>query len=224
MAHNTRAAHMFNLNTDGSKLTYLTSGTQPGKIKFIDADATNAAKDGNKIVKSAAQIASTVGGAVNRAGSVTGIVIPLKGATILKDIEAGWGTDKWDPNTSNVLGDPGERNYQMTSGDFFYPDGTEKHGGAQKLVLGVLDAAYVAYNSGVSQGKGLSSMTVTRGDLTLNSSTVTGISGIVNTYSRNYSVNFQYKQSGMIESPATSTTAYPEVFNDLATEDGDGPF
>jgi hypothetical protein len=220
MPNHASTAHMFNLNTDGSKLTYLTSGTKPGKIKFIDKDAV-LATDGDKVVKSAAQIA-----AAGKGGNITGIVFPIGGTNmaIEKDIVHGWGTDKWDPNTQNVIGDPGERNYQLTSGDFFYSNGVEKHGGAQKLVLGVLDAAYVAYNSGVSQGKGLSSMTVTRGDLTLNSSTVTGISGVVNTYSRNYSVNFQYKQSGMIENPATSTTAYPEVFNDLTDEDGDGPF
>ncbi len=207
-----RTKHSFNVSTSGSKLTHLTSGTKPGKIKFIDADAV-LATDGDKVVKSAAQIA-----AAGKGGGITGIVIPLKGETILEDTAAGWTA----PNTENIIGDPGERNYKLTSGDFFYSNGVEKHGGAQKFVLGVLDAAFTAYNSGVSMGSGLSSMTVTRGDLTLNSSAVTGISGIVNTYSRNYSVNFQYKQSGFIE--AGNTTAYPDVANDLADEAGDGPF
>jgi hypothetical protein len=217
---------MFNLNTDGSKLTYLTSGTRPGKIKFLDVDASDVNKDGDKIAKSAAQIA-----ALGKGGGVTGIVFPigistdankLLDGTVGPDTAAGW----TEPNTYNVIGDPGERNYQLTSGDLFWSNGTEKHGGAQKLVLAVLDSAYVAYNSGVAQGKGLSSMTVTRGDMTLNSSAVTGISGIVNTYSRNYSVNFQFKQSGMIENPNTSTTAFPEVANDLNQVGnlGDGPF
>jgi hypothetical protein len=209
MAQGTSTAHMFNLNTDGSKLTYLTSGTRPGKIKFVDSAGS---------IKNAAELATA-----GKGGGITGVVIPLATSAAGKigpDTAAGW----TNPNTYNVMGDPGERNYQLTSGDLFWSNGTEKHGGAQKLVLAVLDAAYVAYNSGVAQGKGLSSMTVTRGDMTLNSSAVTGISGVVNTYSRSYSVNFQYKQSGMIENPATSTTAYPEVFNDLATEAGDGPF
>jgi hypothetical protein len=207
--------HMFNINTDGSKLTYLTSGTKPGKIKFVDIAGASSAH-----IKSAAQIAA--GG---KGGNITGIVIPLGGANtaIEKDTAHGWGGATWDPNTANIIGDPGERNYQLTSGDFFTSKGVEKHGGAQKLVLGVLDAAYVAYNSGVAQGSGLSSMTVTRGDLTLNSSTVTGISGIVNTYSRNYSVNFQYKQSGMIELP-DGVAALPDVANDMVAQEGDGPF
>lgn len=225
MAQGISTAHMFNLNTDGSKLTFLTSGTKPGKIKFIDGAGSLPGTNGDLVVRSASQIADNS----VRVGSVTGIVIPLgplaAGGAIGKDTVQGWGTDKWDPNTYNVIGDPGERNYQVTSGDFFDGDGNEKHGGAQKLVLAVLDSAYVAYNSGVSQGKGLSSMTVTRGDLSLNSSAVTGISGVVNTYSRSYSVNFQYKQSGMLTSPgATTTAALPEVANDLTGEDGDGPF
>ena len=211
-------AHMFNLNTDGSNLTQLTSGTKPGKIKFIEAAGATSA-----VVKSAAQVASA-----GKGGGITGIVIPLKGAAIEKDIPAGWGGSNWDPNTQNIIGDPGERNYQLTSGDFFWSDGTEKPGGAQKLVLAVLDSAYVAYNSGVSQGKGLSSMTVTRGDLTLNSSNVTGISGIVNTYSRNYTVNFQFKQSGMIANvdAGGSTSALPDIANDLVQDgnNNDGPF
>jgi len=213
MAQGTSTAHMFNLNTDGSKLTYLTSGTRPGKIKFIDSAGA---------IKSAAQLA-----AVAKGGNITGIVLPVYTSNLAgkvgPDTAAGWTA----PNTYNVIGDPGERNYQLTSGDLFNSNGTEKHGGAQKLVLAVLDSAYVAYNSGVAQGKGLSSMTVTRGDLSLNSSAVTGISGVVNTYSRSYSVNFQYKQSGMLTSPGTTTTAaLPEIANDLnqAGNLGDGPF
>ena len=72
MAQGISTAHMFNLNTDGSKLTYLTSGTRPGKIKFLDVDASDVSKDGDKIAKSAAQIA-----ALGKGGGITGIVFPI---------------------------------------------------------------------------------------------------------------------------------------------------
>jgi hypothetical protein len=101
--------------------------------------------------------------------------------------------------------------------------GDEKDGGAQKFVNAVLDGAYVAYNSGVQQGSGLSSMTVTRGGLTLTNSAVTDITGIVNTYSRSYSVSFNYKQSGNI-ADLNNSFALPDITNDLSTEDGRGPF
>jgi hypothetical protein len=98
----------------------------------------------------------------------------------------------------------------------------EQDGGAQKVVNAILDTAYVAYNSGVQLGSGLSSMTVSRGDLSLNSSKTTGISGVVNTYSRSYSVTFAYKQSGFIEFGGVA--ALPDITNDLVGEAGDGPF
>jgi len=100
----------------------------------------------------------------------------------------------------------------------------EKDGGAQKVINAILDTAYVAYNSGVQLGSGLNSMTVSRGNLSLTSSAVTGISGVVNTYSRGYSVTFNYKQSGMLIDTNTETSALPDITNDLVGEAGDGPF
>ena len=148
-----------------------------------------------------------------------------------------------DSNSKNQIGDPAEKNYGLSHSDFFATAadvaaglthtvdgvqtaavvGTEKDGGAQKFINAVLDGAYVAYNSGVQQGSGLSSMTVTRGDMTLTNSNVTNITGIVNTYSRSYSVTFNYKQSGFVQD-VNSNNALPDITNDLATEDGSGPF
>jgi len=198
----------------GSRLTNLTSGTAAGKIKFYD----------NVGVKSATDIASA-----NLAKNVTGIVIPIGTAAQIGGLA---GTPFSDANKANMIGDPQEPNYGLTTGDFFTQEkggvaSVERDGGAQKFINAVLDSAYVAYNSGVQLGSGLSSMTVSRGNLSLTASTVTGgvdgvNSGIVNTYSRSYSVTFNYKQSGNIT--AGGTSALPDITNDLVGEAGDGPF
>jgi hypothetical protein len=191
---------VFNLNThQGSKLTYLTDPTAAGKIKYLAGTTTP---------QSAADVDT----------GITGIVIPIGHGAL----DLGQGTS----DGFNQIGDPGEKGYSLTSGDLQITGPAagiaEKDGGAQKFVNAVLDSAFVAYDSGVKQGSGLSSMTISRGDLTLNNSKVTGISGVVNTYSRSYSVTFSYKQSGMITAGATA--ALPDITNDLATEAGDGPF
>ena len=58
--------------------------------------------------------------------------------------------------------------------------------------------------------------------MTLTNSAVTDITGIGNTYSRSYSVTFNYKQSGYVE--FGETAALPDITNDLWDEDGKGPF
>jgi hypothetical protein len=191
--------HNYNINTQGSRLSYLTSGSAVGGIHYLQGG-----------VKSVAEVA-TAGNDTN----VSGIVFPIGKGTLE-------GEPYSDATKFNQIGDPDELNYGLTTSDFIAADGTEKDGGAQKFVNAVLDGAYVAYNSGVTQGSGLSSMTISRGDLSLNNSKVTGISGVVNTYSRSYSVTFAYKQSGMLIAGATA--ALPDISNDLATEAGDGPF
>lgn len=185
----------------GSRLTNLTSGTDVGKIKYVIGAG----------IKSATEVA-----AANDGKGVTGIVFPLFVGTLA-------GAPFSDATKKNMIGDPDELSYGLTTGDFFTPTDTEKDGGAQKFVNAILDSAYVAYNSGVQLGSGLSSMTVSRGNLSLTSSAVTGISGVVNTYSRSYSVTFNYKQSGMMETP-DGLAALPDITNDLVGEAGDGPF
>ena len=78
----------------------------------------------------------------------------------------------------------------------------------------VLDGAYRAYTSGVSQGSGITSMTVSRGDLSLSATAVSDGTGIVNTYTRSYTVNFKYYQSGAITAPDNGTAASPDIAND----------
>ena len=201
----------------GSKLSSLTNPLNKGKIMyFTDGDDPLVAKSPTDID-----------------GNVTGIIFSIgrgtAGGDDTSDTPAtqGTGTPWYDPtqgtvnNGYNQIGDPAETNYALTDSDFRL--GTvEADGGAQKFVNALLDSAYVAYNSGVDQGSGLTSMTISRGNLSLTSSAVTGISGVVNTYSRGYSVTFNYKQSGMLV--AGNTAALPDITNDLSTEPGDGPF
>ena len=187
-------------STGGSKLTFLTSGDGHGKIKFVHGGA----------IKSKSLMAA--GGL----GTPTGIVIPLHGAT-LNDLG---GTDL-SPTSTNIIGDPHVADYSLTSGDFFTAGGAEQKGGAQKFVTAVLAGAYRAYTAGVSQGSGITSMTVSRGDLSLSATAVSDGTGIVNTYTRSYTVNFKYYQSGAITAPDNGTAARP----DLATDGSDGvPF
>ena len=212
----------------GSKLTSLTNPANIGKIKYLQVGA-------------ATPVSAT---SLVNGNAVTGVLFGIGHGTVAgahdssNPVTQGTGSPWWDPqheaagglggtvnNGFNQIGDPGETNYSLASSDFI--NGTqEKDGSAQKFVNALLDSAYVAYNSGVNQGSGLSSMTVSRGDMSLSSSAVTGISGIVNTYSRSYSVTFNYKQSGMlVSSPsAGDTVALPGITNDLYTEAGDGPF
>ena len=190
----------------GSKLSSLTDPVGVGKISYLTAT--------DVVVKSP----------TNLDGVVTGIVFSIGRGALAT------GTPWYDPangkqnNGPNQIGDPAEVNYSLTDSDFRVgtSPGLEADGGAQKFVNALLDSAYVAYNSGVDQGSGLNSMTVSRGNLSLTNSSITGLSGIVNTYSRSYSVTFNYKQSGMIT--AGSTAAKPDITNDLSTELGDGPF
>jgi hypothetical protein len=198
----------------GSRLSNLTSGTAAGKIKYI----TSA---GGPV--SAAAV--TAGASTLGPNGVTGIVFPIGKANMISDGATLGGAPFSDATKVNMIGDPNELSYSLTTGDLFTKDGqVEKDGGAQKVVNAILDTAYVAYNSGVQLGSGLSSMTISRGDLALTSSVTTGISGVVNTYSRNYSVTFAYKQSGMMVDNTTNTAALPDISNDLVGEDGAGPF
>ena len=178
----------------GSKLTYLTSGDGIGKIKFMGA---------GEAIKSAANVA--------KASDVTGIVIPLQGEP-LESV----GSTEYTHSPMNIMGDPTVSDYSLTSGDFFDNDGNEVDGGAQKFVNAVLDGAYRAYTSGVDFGSGINSMTVTRGDLSLSNTAVTNGTGIVNTYTRSYTVNFKYYQSGVIQAGDDDSAARPDIAGDMS--------
>ena len=104
--------------------------------------------------------------------------------------------------------------YSLTSGDFISDAGVEKNGGAQKFVNAVLDSAFRAYTSGTDQSSGINSMTVTRGDLSLSNTSITDGTGIVNTYTRSYTVNFKYYQSGVIQQGDNDVAARPDIAND----------
>jgi len=185
----------FILSKHGSPITQLTSGAGAGKIKFIVGGA----------IKSAA--ATTAGGT-----GPTGIIVPLHGANITSFPDH---DSTMSHTATNVLGDPAEGNYSLTSGDLFVENGTAlKNGGAQKFVNAVLDSAYRGYTSGVAQSSGLSSMTVTRGDLSLSNTAVNDGTGVINTYSRSYTVNFKYFQSGTINSSGSLDPAKPDIADD----------
>jgi hypothetical protein len=208
----------------GSKLSSLTNPLNVGKIQYLTTATAVACKSPTAIDAAVTGIVFSIG-----RGTAGGSVTNTTPAT------EGTGSPWWDPqhtvdgglggkqnNGPNQLGDPAELNYSLVDSDFRL--GTvEQDGGAQKFVNALLDSAYVAYNSGVGQGSGLTSMTVSRGNLSLTNSTMSGISGIVNTYSRSYSVTFNYKQSGNVENGA-GVGALPDITNDLYTEPGNGPF
>ena len=190
----------FIISKHGSPLSQLTSGTGGGKIKFmVHADATAHASNGDDPIHA---------GLIN-GGAVTGIVFPLHGDTL-----ATFAGSELTHSPLNIIGDPTEERYSLTSGDLFDTDGNEVNGGAQKFVNAVLDGAYRAYTSGVAQSSGLSSMTVTRGDLGLSNTTISDSTGIVNTYTRAYTVNFKYYQSGTINSSGSLDPANAEVADD----------
>ena len=178
----------------GSKLSYLTSGAGVGKIKFMGA---------GEAIKSAQNVA--------KATDVTGIVFPLQGE-VLESV----GSTEYSHSPMNIIGDPTISDYSLTSGDFFDKAGNEVDGGAQKFVNAVLDGAYRAYTSGVDFGSGINSMTVTRGDLSLSNTAVTNGTGIVNTYTRSYTVNFKYYQSGVIQAGDDDTAARPDIAGDMS--------
>lgn len=186
----------------GSKLSYLTSGDGAGKIKYmVHADATAHASNGDDPLPP-----SEING-----GHVTGIVIPLHGATL-----DSVGSTEYTHGPLNIMGDPTISDYSLTSGDFLDTEGNEVDGGAQKFVNAVLDSAYRAYTSGVDFGSGINSMTVTRGDLSLSNTSVTNGTGIVNTYTRSYTVNFKYYQSGVIQAGDDDTAARPDIAGDMS--------
>ena len=205
----------FILSKDGSPLSFLTSGDGAGKIKYI-VDGSSPTSTRADTVRSAAQVAAAKLG-------VTGIVIPLHGDDLgdnFPDHGVG-GANAMTHQASNILGDPAVGDYSLTSGDFFEngvggAPNAEKDGGAQKFVNAVLDAAYRGYTSGVAQSSGLNSMTVTRGDLSLSNTSITNGTGIVNTYSRSYTVNFKYYQSGVIQNGNDDTAARPDIANDMS--------
>tara|TARA_R100001015_G_C4617006_1_gene173211 strand:- start:686 stop:1297 length:612 start_codon:yes stop_codon:yes gene_type:complete len=180
----------------GSTLTQLTSGAGAGKIKYI---ITGGISSANKL------------GAAGE-GGVTGIVIPLHGATITSFPDSDGASLSHAPK--NILGDPAVADYSLTSGDFLSDAGAEVNGGAQKFVNAVLDSAFRGYTSGVDQSSGINSMTVTRGDLSLSNTSITDGTGIVNTYTRSYTVNFKYYQSGVIQNGNNDTAARPDIAND----------
>ena len=180
----------------GSTLTQLTSGAGAGKIKYI---ITGGISSANKL------------GAAGE-GGVTGIVIPLHGATITSFPDSDGASLSHAPK--NILGDPAVADYSLTSGDFLSDAGAEVNGGAQKFVNAVLDSAFRGYTSGVDQSSGINSMTVTRGDLSLSNTSITDGTGIVNTYTRSYTVNFKYYQSGVIQNGDNDTAARPDIAND----------
>ena len=181
----------------GSAFTQLTSGVGAGKLKYVD---------NNGIVSPNAVAAAGKG------GTVTGLVIPLHWATITSFPDSDGASLSHAPK--NVIGDPAVSDYSLTSGDFVSTAGAEINGGAQKFVNAVLDAAYRGYTSGVDQSSGINSMTVTRGDLSLSNTSITDGTGIVNTYTRSYTVNFKYYQSGVIQNGDNDTAARPDIAND----------
>ena len=219
--------NVFALNTNpnaGSKLSSLTNPRIAGNIKYLTKSSTTPLNP--------AQLAAITDGS-----EITGIAFPI-GNAATHDIALPVGTPWYEAdagertgstnNGFNQIGDPDEKNYSLTTGDLQYPqghalEGNERHGSAQKFINALLDSAYVAYNSGVQQGSGLSSMTVSRGDLSLGSTQVTGISGAINKYSRSYTVTFSYTQTGFIANinGALHTEALPDISDDLKDDDTD---
>jgi hypothetical protein len=187
----------FILTTAKSKLSNLTSGDGNHGIKYLIGD-------------------SVVGPHETFVGGPTGIVIPITTEAI-----AAADVDPTQTHAStNTLGDPAVSEYALTSGDLIASAGAagarEKNGGAQKFINAVLDGAYRGYTSGVAQSSGLNSMTVTRGSLSLSSTAINDGTGIVNTYTRSYTVNFKYYQSGTINASGSFDPATTDIANDAS--------
>ena len=188
----------FIVSKDGSPLSNLTSGNSVGDIKYM-VHGTDAPVG-----------VSAMTAATNH--KITGVVFPLYDGSQAA-IKTFLGTDLTH-TAYNIIGDPAVADYSLTSGDLIDDDGKEKDGGAQKFVNAVLDGAYRAYTSGVAQGSGINSMTVSRGDLSLSSTVVTDGTGIVNTYTRSYTVNFKYFQSGAVTDPDGGAASRPDIADD----------
>jgi hypothetical protein len=138
------------------------------------------------------------------------------------------GTALWTTSAYSHIGDPAVSDYYLSTGDIMVGNkgpgggstggdmGTEriKNGSAQRFVNAVLDGAYRSYTSGVDQGSGITSMTVSRGDLSLSNTNVQDGTGVVNTFTRSYTVNFKYYQSGAITSPDGGTASRPGMAGD----------
>ena len=211
----TAGTGVFCINTVTSRLHNLVSGKA---IQYLQVGtATPVAPD-----------------SLDQTKGVTGIVFALPGSASVGTLDTGPlkdGTALWTTSANSQIGDPAVSDYALTTGDISSPRsggsagtlGTEriKNGSAQKFVNAILDGAYRSYTSGVDQGSGITSMTVSRGDLSLSNTAVTDGTGVVNTYTRSYTVNFKYYQSGAITAPDNGTAARP----DLATDGSDGvPF
>lgn len=204
----------FCINTATSRIHNLVSGDKA--IKVLEVSSTTPKKisalDGTK--------------------AVTGIVFALPEASgderwqlTHGPVPAGGGTALWSGKGGYAtIGDPTVSDYFLGSGDITetagshagQSKGTEfiKNGSAQKFVLAICDSAYRAYTSGVDQGSGLDSLTVTRGDLSLSNTSINDGTGIVNTYTRSYTMNFKFYQSGTINASGALDAASPDIAND----------
>ena len=211
---------VFCINTATSRVHNLASGDA---IQYVVGDAL----DGSGVIRKASELDNGM--------RISGIVFALPNATSVSSLGSGPlkdGTALWTTAQYSHIGDPAVSDYTLTTGDIEHTvdtgstagiKGTEmiKNGSAQKFVNAVLDGAFRAYTSGVDQGSGITSMTVSRGDLSLSNTSVTDGTGVVNTYTRSYTVNFKYYQSGAITAPDNGTAARP----DIATDGSDGvPF
>jgi len=210
----TASTGTFCINTATSKIHNLVSGDKALKV-LVQSSATPtkiSALDGTK--------------------AVTGIVFALPEASGEErwqlthgPVPAGGGTALWSGKGGYAtIGDPAVSDYYLSSGDITETvnaggsagAGTEfiKNGSAQKFVLAICDSAYRAYTSGVDQGSGLDSLTVTRGDLSLSNTSINDGTGIVNTYTRSYTMNFKFYQSGTINASGALDAANPDIAND----------
>ena len=210
----TASTGTFCINTATSKIHNLVSGDKALKV-LVQSSATPtkiSALDGTK--------------------AVTGIVFALPEASgderwqlTHGPVPAGGGTALWSGKGGYAtIGDPAVSDYYLSSGDITETvnaggsagAGTEfiKNGSAQKFVLAICDSAYRAYTSGVDQGSGLDSLTVTRGDLSLSNTSINDGTGIVNTYTRSYTMNFKFYQSGTINASGALDAANPDIAND----------
>ena len=211
----TASTGTFCINTATSKIHNLVSGDKALKV-LVQSSATPtkiSALDGTK--------------------AVTGIVFALPEASGEErwqlthgPVPAGGGTALWSGKGGYAtIGDPAVSDYYLSSGDITATAATPassagigsefiKNGSAQKFVLAICDAAYRAYTSGVDQGSGLDSLTVTRGDLSLSNTSINDGTGIVNTYTRSYTMNFKFYQSGTINASGALDAANPDIAND----------
>ena len=203
---------VFCINTATSRVHNLASGDA---IQYV----VGGTHDGSGVIRKASELDNGM--------TISGIVFALPNATAVASIGGPLkdGTAVWSTAQYSHIGDPAESQYTLHTGDVEHTvnvgttagyKGTEmiKNGSAQKFVNAVLDGAFRAYTSGVDHGSGITSMTVSRGDLSLSNTSVTDGTGVVNTYTRSYTVNFKYYQSGAITSPDNGTAARPDIAGD----------